>query len=124
MDGVCFKGVKKICYNGIMKMLEEVQAALAEKYPESESTIASVFSEIERSDIRKTILEKNVRIGGRGLDEIRPITCELDVLPRAHGSALFTRGETQALVATTLGTKLDEQRIDSIQGEYFKTYML
>lgn len=124
MHELSFNGVKKIRYDGIMKMLEEVQAALAEKYPESESTIASVFSEIERSDIRKTILEKNVRIGGRGLDEIRPITCELDVLPRAHGSALFTRGETQALVATTLGTKLDEQRIDSIQGEYFKTYML
>ena len=121
---ISFNGVKKARYEGIKKLLEEAQEALAEKYPESENKIASIFSDIERNDIRKTILEQNIRIGGRGLDEIRQITCELDVLPRAHGSALFTRGETQSLVATTLGTKLDEQRIDSIQGEYFKTYML
>ena len=121
---VSFNGVKKERYDGIKKLLEEVQTSLAEKYPESVKKIAAIFSDIERSDIRKTILEQNKRIGGRGLDEIRQITCELDVLPRAHGSALFTRGETQSLVATTLGTKLNEQRIDSIQGEYFKSYML
>jgi polyribonucleotide nucleotidyltransferase len=121
---ISFNGVKKLRYDGIKKLLEEVQTALAEKYPESGSKIAAVFSDFERDDIRKSILEKNQRIGGRGLDEVRTITCELDVLPRAHGSALFTRGETQSLVATTLGTKLDEQRIDSIQGEYFKSYML
>ncbi|MBN2189213.1 MAG: polyribonucleotide nucleotidyltransferase [Chitinispirillaceae bacterium] len=121
---ISFNGVKKLRYDGINKLLEEAQTALAEKYPESEKTIADVFSDIERSDIRKTILEKNVRIGGRGLDEIRPISCELDMLPRAHGSALFTRGETQSLVATTLGTKLDEQHIDNIQGKYDKSYML
>jgi polyribonucleotide nucleotidyltransferase len=121
---ISFNGVKKLRYDGINKLLEEVQTALAEKYPESEKKIADVFSDIERSDIRTTILEKNVRIGGRGLDEIRQITCELDILPRAHGSALFTRGETQSLVATTLGTKLDEQHIDNIQGKYDKSYML
>jgi polyribonucleotide nucleotidyltransferase len=121
---ISFNGDKKARYSGIAKLLEEVQAALAEKYPESEKKIAAIFTELESADIRKTILEKNVRIGGRGLDEIRQITCELDVLPRAHGSALFTRGETQALVATTLGTKLDEQHIDNIQAEYDKSYML
>ena len=124
MHDISFNGVKKVRYDGIMKLLEEVQAALAEKYPESERKIADIFSDIERSDIRKTIIEKNERIGGRGIDEIRQITCELDVLPRAHGSALFTRGETQSLVATTLGTKLDEQHIDNIQGKYDKSYML
>jgi polyribonucleotide nucleotidyltransferase len=124
MHGISFNGVKKVRYNGIMKLLEEVQAALAEKYPESEQKIHDVFSDIERSDIRKAIIEKNERIGGRGMDEIRQITCELDMLPRAHGSALFTRGETQSLVATTLGTKLDEQHIDNIQGKYDKSYML
>jgi len=124
MHDISFNGVKKVRYDGIMKLLEEVQAALAEKYPESERKIADIFSDIERSDIRKIIIEKNERIGGRGIDEIRQITCELDVLPRAHGSALFTRGETQSLVATTLGTKLDEQHIDNIQGKYDKSYML
>jgi polyribonucleotide nucleotidyltransferase len=121
---ISFNGVKKVRYDGIKKLLEETQTALAEKYPESKNKIAAIFTEIESNDIRRTILEKNERIGGRGLDEIRQITCELDVLPRAHGSALFTRGETQALVATTLGTKLDEQHIDNIQGKYDKSYML
>ncbi|MCK7516133.1 MAG: hypothetical protein MZV70_77255 [Desulfobacterales bacterium] len=120
-----FNGNKKLRYDGIKKLLDEVQTALAEKYPESEGKIAEAFSEIERADIRKTILEKNVRARGRAsTDEIRQITCELDVLPRAHGSALFTRGETQSLAATTLGTKLDVQRVDNIQGAYEKTYML
>ncbi|HEX2960028.1 MAG TPA: polyribonucleotide nucleotidyltransferase, partial [Chitinispirillaceae bacterium] len=98
--------------------------ALEEKYPDSAPQIDAIFTDIERRDIRQTILDQSVRIGGRKLDEIRQITCELDILPRAHGSALFTRGETQAMVATTLGTKLDEQHIDSIQGEYDKSYML
>jgi polyribonucleotide nucleotidyltransferase len=119
-----FKGIKTERYSGIKKLLEEVQTALAEKYPEGKKKIAAIFSEIERKDIRDTILAKDSRIGGRGLDEIRQITCDLDVLPRAHGSALFTRGETQSMVATTLGTKLDEQHIDNIQGEYDKSYML
>jgi polyribonucleotide nucleotidyltransferase len=121
---ISFRGDKKARYSGLKELLNEVQAALAERFPESEQQIASVFSEIERNDIRRTILEEKTRIGGRSLDEIRNITCELDILPRAHGSALFTRGETQALVTTTLGTKLDEQHIDSIQGEYDKSYML
>jgi polyribonucleotide nucleotidyltransferase len=119
-----FNGVKQVRYSGVAKLLEEIQTALAEKYPEQERIIEEVFTEIERRDIRDSILRQGVRIGGRGLDEIRQITCELDLLPQAHGSALFTRGETQALVATTLGTKLDEQHIDNIQGEYDKSYML
>lgn len=121
---ISFNGNKKVRYSGIDALREEVQNALAEKFPDSKAQIDAIFTDIERRDIRQTILEKSVRIGGRGLDEIRKITCELDILPRAHGSALFTRGETQALVATTLGTKLDEQHIDSIQGEYDKSYML
>jgi polyribonucleotide nucleotidyltransferase len=119
-----FCGDKKVRYAGVRKLLDEVKLALAEKYPESEKKIAAAFHDLESADIRKTIVDQSVRIGGRGLDEIRQITCDLDLLPRAHGSALFTRGETQALVATTLGTKLDQQRIDNIQGAYEKTYML
>lgn len=124
LHDISFCGDKKTRYSGVDKLLEETQEALAEQFPDQKKEIASIFSSLERKDIRDTILAKGVRIGGRGLDEIRKITIELDILPRAHGSALFTRGETQALVATTLGTKLDEQHIDNIQGEYDKSYML
>ncbi len=124
LHDISFNGDKKTRYSGVDKLLEDTQAALAEQFPEKQEAIASIFTALERQDIRNTILEKGVRIGGRGLDEIRKITCELDILPRAHGSALFTRGETQALVATTLGTKLDEQHVDNIQGQYDKSYML
>jgi len=121
---VSFIGEKIERYKKVNELLKEVQETLEEQYPESEKQIGAIFHDIERRDIRQTITEKGVRIGERGLDDIRQISCELDILPRAHGSALFTRGETQALVATTLGTKLDEQHIDSIQGEYDKSYML
>jgi polyribonucleotide nucleotidyltransferase len=121
---ISFCGQKKARYNGLKNLLEEVQEKLKEKYPEKNMLIEQAFSEIEKEDMRKWVLEKGIRIGGRGYDDIREISCELDILPRAHGSALFTRGETQALVSTTLGTKLDEQHIEDIQGEYDKSYML
>lgn len=70
------------------------------------------------------ILEKKTRADGRGMADIRPITCEAGILPRTHGSSLFTRGETQALAVVTLGTADDEQRIDALEGEYFKAFML
>lgn len=119
-----FKGIKEERYKAVHELRDEIIAALEERFPEKEAEITSVFSDLERQDIRKTILETSTRIGGRGLDEIRQITCELDILPRAHGSALFTRGETQSMTATTLGTKLDLQHIDNIQGNYDKSYML
>jgi polyribonucleotide nucleotidyltransferase len=121
---ISFNGDKKARYAGMKILLEDVKLQLAERFPEKESAISEIFHEIEKQDIRATILEKGRRIGGRDCDAIRDITCDLDILPRAHGSALFTRGETQALVASTLGTKLDEQHIDDIQGEYDKSYML
>jgi polyribonucleotide nucleotidyltransferase len=119
-----FVGDKKQRYAGMKKLLADVQLKLAERFPEKGKVIAEALHELEKKDIRSTIIEKGVRIAGRDCDTIRQITCDLDILPRAHGSALFTRGETQALVATTLGTKLDEQHIDDIQGEYDKSYML
>jgi polyribonucleotide nucleotidyltransferase len=124
LHDISFNGDKKTRYDGIDKLLEETQEALAEQFPDKKDEISSIFGSLEKKDIRKTILATGKRIGGRGLDEIRNITCELDILPRAHGSALFTRGETQALVVTTLGTKLDEQHVDNIQGQYDKSYML
>jgi polyribonucleotide nucleotidyltransferase len=74
--------------------------------------------------IRKNIIENNIRADGRGFKDIRPITCEIGVLPRTHGSGLFTRGQTQSLSVATLGTSEDEQIIDALQGESFKSFML
>lgn len=88
------------------------------------STIIKIFDNLLSFIIRKNIVEKELRVDGRKPDEIRPITCKVGILPRVHGSAVFTRGETQALVATTLGTSEDEQKIDSLEGEAFKTFML
>jgi polyribonucleotide nucleotidyltransferase len=83
-----------------------------------------IFHDLERTMIRQMILEKGVRADGRGPADIRPIHCEVGVLPRTHGSALFTRGETQSLAVVTLGTAEDEQRIESLQGEFTKPFML
>ncbi|HEY9166914.1 MAG TPA: polyribonucleotide nucleotidyltransferase [Candidatus Kryptonia bacterium] len=103
---------------------EETLLALAEKYPEQESTIGEILHEIERVDMRSMILKEERRLDGRGYREVRPITCEVGVLPRTHGSSLFTRGETQSLTSVTLGTKLDEQTIDGLLPESTKRFML
>jgi polyribonucleotide nucleotidyltransferase len=124
IHAISFSGDKKARYRGLKDMLAEVQTKLAEQFPDKETDIEDAFHDVEVADMRTTILEQGVRIGGRDCDTIRAISIDLDILPRAHGSALFTRGETQALVIATLGTKLDEQRIDGVQHEYSKSYML
>lgn len=108
----------------IDEAVEEVVERLSMEYPDREETIASIVKEIEREEVRRMILEEKRRIDGRGLTEVRPITCEVGVLPRTHGSGLFSRGQTQSLAVTTLGTKMDEQRIDDLEGESWKSYML
>ncbi|MEY4389878.1 MAG: hypothetical protein RLZZ167_518 [Pseudomonadota bacterium] len=90
----------------------------------SEIDVESQFKDIEKEIVRTKILKEKKRIDGRGLADIRPIKCEVGVLPRTHGSALFTRGETQALVVTTLGTSEDEQRIESLDGLQRSRFML
>ncbi len=82
------------------------------------------LEEVEKHEIRKRILEDNSRLDGRGFKEIRPITCEVSVLPRTHGSSLFTRGQTQSLAVTTLGTGDDEQLVEALEGKKYKTFML
>jgi polyribonucleotide nucleotidyltransferase len=86
--------------------------------------IKLTFHSLEYTEVRSMILERGVRADGRGPSDIRPISCEVGVLPRTHGSALFTRGETQSLAVVTLGTTEDEQRIDALEGEYYRTFML
>lgn len=105
-------------------VLEEALAAFAEQYPEREKYIAQRIEDIEKKEMRRMILGEGVRADGRRAEDIRNITCEVGVLPRTHGSALFTRGETQSLVALTLGTGQDEQMLDTIEGESWKRYML
>jgi polyribonucleotide nucleotidyltransferase len=86
--------------------------------------VRAAFEELEASEVRRMIVERGVRVDGRKGNEIRPITIEVAYLPRAHGSALFTRGETQALVSITLGTKNDEQKIEALEGESYRNFML
>jgi len=102
----------------------EVSEALADQFPESQEAIARRIALLEREEMRRGVLEKGVRQDGRKADEIRTITCEVGVLPRAHGSALFTRGQTQSLGTVTLGTKMDERLVDVLEGKSFKSYML
>ncbi len=102
----------------------EVQAALAERFPEAEKQIGDAFEKLVKADMRRMILDEKQRIDGRGLTEVRPITCESNVLPRSHGSSIFTRGQTQALCVSTLGTKLDERMVDDLRGKNFKSFYL
>jgi len=92
--------------------------------PAQEKDLSNAIHEVERLTLREIVLEKKIRADGRGLTDIRPITIEVGLLPRTHGSALFTRGETQSLSVATLGTSDDEQRIDALEGEYTKRFML
>src|SRR6266699_3588096 len=99
---------------------------LAAEFPENTKDVANVIEDIEYRTMREQVLTHRERVDGRDLDTVRPISCEVGVLPRTHGSALFTRGQTQALVSATLGTVSDEQRIDSIDvaQETTKSFML
>ncbi len=108
--------------------LKEVRKAVVESLTADEqyepAAVNEALEKLEKRLVRGKILNDGVRIDGRGLDDIRPITIRTGVLPRTHGSALFTRGETQAMVIATLGTGRDAQLIDAIEGEYFERFML
>lgn len=106
------------------KIVTDALEALAEKFPEADKLIKTVIAGIEKEDLRNMILNEQIRSDGRGYEDIRDINIEIGVLPRTHGSAIFTRGQTQALAVTTLGTKMDEQKIDDLFGESFKSFML
>ncbi len=89
-----------------------------------ESMIKTIFSKIEKEVLRKLLIEEKIRVDGRGPEDLRPITCISGVLPRTHGSGIFTKGETQSLSVVTLGTKHDQQIMDALEGEYKKNFML
>ena len=97
---------------------------LSEEYEGRKSDIMEAAHDLEKKMVRQMILEDGKRIDGRSFDEIRPIECVVGLLPRIHGSALFTRGETQAMALTTLGTEQDEQRIETLYGNLFRSFIL
>ena len=118
-------GVKKDLVDGLLAQLQPegvqpvgVEAGL------TEGQIIEAIAQIEREMVRRSILEGSRRMDGRDSTTVRPISCEVGVLPRTHGSGLFTRGQTQSLVSTTLGTGSDEQMIDALQGKWYKSFML
>jgi polyribonucleotide nucleotidyltransferase len=105
-------------------LTNSVQESLKEKYPEQVKVIGEILHDLEKDLMRNRILSEGIRLDGRNTTQIRPISIELGTLPRTHGSALFTRGETQSLSSVTLGTKNDEQTIDGLIDEYTKKFML
>ncbi|GFE61644.1 polyribonucleotide nucleotidyltransferase [Geobacter sp. AOG2] len=111
-------------HNQISLVTAETIEALKEEFEGKTKQIKAFLGDFEYERVRADILDTGIRIDGRDTATIRPITTEAGLLPRAHGSALFTRGETQALVAATLGTSIDEQRIDSLYGESRKRFLL
>jgi len=110
--------------DALANLVAEVQEGLAEDFPESEGAIAEVVYDLTKADMRRMVLDEGRRIDGRAIDEVRPISVELGVLPRAHGSAIFTRGQTQALCVATLGSKLDTRMVDDLEGKSFKSFMV
>src|SRR5713101_8110389 len=111
-------------YDALDQARDEVVARLGEGTPERVKQVAAFFDHLKKDVVREAIVQQKRRLDGRGLADVRPITCEVEALPRTHGSALFTRGETQALVVATRGTSSDEQKVDALLGERFKKFML
>jgi polyribonucleotide nucleotidyltransferase len=110
--------------NTLHEVVTETIESLLPEYEDKKAQIRSILDALEKRIIRGQITGSRKRIDGRSFTDIRPVSCEVDVLPRTHGSALFTRGETQVLASTTLGTSADEQRIDALIGETTKSFML
>ena len=133
VNELAFEKLKSIVYSVLTKeersaknkeLAEFVKTSLAERYPEQEKVIAELLHDMEKDLMRQRILTEGIRLDGRRTTDIRPITIETSLLPRTHGSALFTRGETQSLTTVTLGTKNDEQLVDGLLQEYTKKFML
>ncbi|MDR1419274.1 MAG: polyribonucleotide nucleotidyltransferase [Treponema sp.] len=126
LEKACFLPTKHERHNGIA----EVKAGAASQYAaqledeNQKKLFGALFEDMQYEILRSSILEKGRRVDGRGTEDIRNITCEVGILPRTHGSALFTRGETQALAVTTLGTVFDEQIYDDIEGDKRENFIL
>jgi len=116
---------KKNREDSLKGLFGEMCARVREQFPDVDDlTLSELFGKSEKKKVRQLVVEKGLRADGRRVDEIRPISCEVGILPRTHGSALFTRGETQALAIATLGTPQDAQRLEAYEGETSKSFML
>ena len=142
IDMVLLEEIKKKYYSQIVeksqtlgkeerkRALDEIINQIVNEYctdkegAPTKKAIKEIFERIETIAVRDQIIKEGKRPDRRGLKDIRPITCEIGILPRTHGSALFTRGETQAIVVTTLGTTMDEQKVDTLEDAYSKKFML
>jgi len=111
-------------YTSVDQVFDELIASIPEGEAERRSSAKSIFHELKEKVLRDEVLQRGVRLDGRTFDEIRSIWSEAGVLPRTHGSVVFTRGETQALVTCTLGTADDEQKVEHVSGEFYKRFML
>ena len=114
---------KQLRQNRRSAVSRSVVEALAEDYPDRRGAIKEMVHDLEKKMVRRMVLEEERRIDGRSFNEVRNIDCMVGVLPRVHGSALFTRGETQALVLTTLGMEMDSQKIETIYGDSFRRFL-
>lgn len=133
VKGLALARIKEVEHKASKEEREELMALIAkdliselvaEGSPWTESDVKTALVKLEKEEVRRTILQEKKRVDGRGFKDIRQITCEVGVLPRTHGSALFTRGQTQSLSVATLGTSADEQTIDALEGETSKSFML
>ncbi len=121
-----FTKVKQERGKAVSQAIKETETVFADALTDDtqKKLFSTLMDDLQYEILRSSILDKGLRVDGRGLEDIRPITCEVGVLPRTHGSALFTRGETQALAITTLGTVFDEQILDDIEGDRRERFML
>ncbi len=115
---------KQVRHQTLQNTLQELLTTLGEEYEGREKEISGFFSDLEKTLVRNLVINQQRRIDDRSYSDVRPITCEVGLLSRTHGSALFSRGETQALAIATLGTGSDEQKIETLSGDTFKAFML
>ena len=126
LQAALFTKIKQDRYKAVRAAIKETETAFADVLVDEvqKKLFAALMEDMQYHILRNGILDKGLRVDGRGLEDIRSITCEVGILPRTHGSALFTRGETQALAITTLGTVFDEQILDDIEGDRRDRFML
>ena len=126
LSNALFTKVKQERYKAVRAAIKETETAFADVLVDEtqKKLFSALMEDLQYHILRDGILDKGLRVDGRGLEDIRQITCEVGILPRTHGSALFTRGETQALAITTLGTVFDEQILDDIEGDRRDRFML
>src|SRR5262249_13051578 len=120
LDQVLYSADKQMRESGVDELRTRTIIELGERFPEHADIIGKLFDKAVKDRVRQRVVEEGVRVDGRGLTDIRPITVDVGVLPRTHGSGLFTRGQTQALTIATLGSMSDQQKLDGLTLEEFK----